>query len=130
MRFPYFQLSDNSFAPIVTLKILGQEGWIDLEAYIDSGASFSIFNVNRAEILGLNYNQGKQMFLTVGDGGLLEVYLHKLKVNLANRQFMAYIGFSKQLGVEFNLLGRKSFFECFRICFNDLHRFVELTFLQ
>lgn len=127
MRFPYFQLSPNDFAPIITLKISGKESWMDVEAYIDSGASFSIFSIERAEILGINYKKGKPIHLTVGDGGLIEVYIHKLKVELANKRFIAEIGFSKQLGVRFNLLGRKSFFDHFRICFDDLHRYVELT---
>jgi len=127
MRFPYYQVAINYFAPIILLKIYGKGGWISFEAYIDSGASFSIFSVDRAEILGLDYTKGKRVFLTVGDGSLIEVYLHRLKVELANKVFFAQIGFSKQLGVGFNLLGRRSFFDRFRICFDDLHRFVELT---
>lgn len=130
MRFPYFQLGPNDFAPIITLKILGKEGWIDFEAYIDSGASFSIFHIDRAEILGIDYKKGRPIYLTVGDGGLLEIYLHKLKVELANKRFTAEIGFSKQLGVGFNLLGRRSFFDYFRICFDDFHRWIDLTALK
>lgn len=130
MRFPYFQISPTDFAPIIPLKILGNEGWIEFEAYIDSGASVSIFNIDRAEILGVDYKRGKQLHLTVGDGGLLEVYIHKLNIQLAGEEFMADIGFSRQLGVAFNLLGRKSFFDRFRICFDDLHRFIELTSLK
>lgn len=126
MRFPYFQLGPNNFAPIITLKILGEDGWLGLEAYIDSGASFSIFKADRAAILGIDYSKGKPIFLTVGDGGLLEVFIHKLEVELAGKQFAANIGFSKQLGVGFNLLGRKSFFDRFCICFNDKDRCVEL----
>lgn len=126
MRFPYFQLGLEDFAPIITFKILGKEGWIDMEAYVDSGASFSIFSTDRAEILGIDWKKGDRIHLTVGDGGLLEVYIHKLKVELANAHFIADIGFSKQLGVGFNLLGRKSFFQRFQICFDDKHRFVEL----
>lgn len=126
MRFPYLQLGPNDFAPIITLKILGKEGWIDMEAYIDSGASFSILSTERAEILGIDYEKGDRLHLTVGDGGLLEVYIHKLKVEMANYHFIAEIGFSKQLGVGFNLLGRRSFFDRFQICFDDKHRFVEL----
>lgn len=126
MRFPYFQLSPKYFAPIVPIKILGKEGWIDFEAYIDSGASFSIFNSNRAEILGIDYKRGQEFFLKVGDGGHLKVYIHRLKVEIASKSFVAQVGFSNQLGVGFNLLGRKSFFEHFRICFNDNGHFVEL----
>ena len=127
MRFPYFQLGPNDFAPIIPLKLRGKEGWLDLEAYIDSGASVSIFNIDRAEILGIDYKKGKKTKLTVGDGGLIEVFVHNLNVNVANSRFIAEIGFSKQLGVAFNLLGRRSFFEHFRICFDDKNRFVELS---
>ncbi len=130
MRFPYYQVAPNYFAPIIPLKIYGKNGWMGFEAYIDSGASFSIFGAERADILGLDYTKGERVFLTVGDGGLLEVYLHRLKVELANKAFFAKIGFSKQLGEGFNLLGRKDFFDCFKICFDDLHKFVELTPLE
>lgn len=127
MRFPYYQLDPGNYAPVVPLKIFGKEGWLGLEAYVDSGASFSIFNADRADILGLDYRKGRRIFLTVGDGGLLEVFIHKLRVDLGGKRFMAQIGFSKQLGVGFNLLGRKSFFERFHICFNDKGRFLEIS---
>lgn len=130
MRFPYYQIKEGYFAPIIPLKIYGRDGWLGFEAYIDSGASYSIFGAQRAEILGLDYLRGERVFLTVGDVGLIEVYLHSLKIELADRIFVAKIGFSKQLGVGFNLLGRKSFFDYFRICFDDLHRFVEFTPLK
>jgi len=126
MRFPYYQLGPNDFAPIIPLKILGQEGWVSMEAYIDSGASFSIFHTDRAEIFGIPYQKGRQIHLTVGDGGLLKVYIVKLAVELADSRFRAEIGFSEQLGVGFNLLGRRGFFDYFQICFNDKQRFVEL----
>ena len=130
MRFPYFQLGPGDFAPIITLKIRGKEGWLGVEAYIDSGASFTIFNVDRADILGIDYTKGKRIHLTVGDGGLLEVYILKVEVELANIRFLADIGFSKQLGVGFNLLGMKSFFDRFQICFDDKHRMVDLDLLR
>lgn len=129
MRFPYFRVAPGYFAPIVPLKIYGRSGWVSFEAYIDSGASFSIFGADRAEILGIDYTKGKRFFLTVGDGDRLEVYLYRLRVELANKIFPAQIGFSEQLGVGFNLLGRRSFFDHFRICFDDLHKHVDLAIL-
>lgn len=127
MRFSYFQLSATDFAPIIFLKILGKyDDWLEVDAYIDSGASFSIFSAKHAAILGIDSTKGKLQHVTVGDGGLLAVYLHTLKVHIAGEHISAVIGFSKQLGVGFNLLGRKSFFEYFKICFNDKQRFVEL----
>ncbi|MBI3443572.1 hypothetical protein HY008_02790 [Candidatus Woesebacteria bacterium] len=127
MRFPYYQITVKDFAPIIPIKIQGPKGWLEFEAYIDSGASVSIFHADRAEILGIDIQDGDSLYLTVGDGGLLEVYLHKVTVELASEQFSSTIGFSDHLGVGFNLLGRKSIFEHFRICFDDLNRFIELT---
>jgi len=34
-------------------------------------------------------------------------------------EFEAVIGFSEGLGIGFNIMGRKDFFEKFRVCFND-----------
>lgn len=125
MRFPYFELGPGDFAPIVPLSILGRDGWLGLEAYVDSGASVSIFQADRAELLGVPYQRGRKLRLTVGDGGVIEVYVHALRVELGGERFLADIGFSRQLGVGFNLLGRRSFFERFRICFDDTRRVVE-----
>lgn len=130
MRFPYFRVAPHYFAPIVPLRIYGRNGWVGFEAYVDSGASFSIFGADRAEILGIDYTKGERILLTVGDGDRLEVYLCRLRVELANKVFSARIGFSEQLGIGFNLLGRKSFFDHFRVCFDDLHKYVDLTVLD
>lgn len=127
MRFPYFQLAPKNFAPIVPVKLQGKEGMIEFEAYIDSGASYSIFHTDRAELLGIDYTKGKTAYLVVGDGGLLEIYLHNIPVIFAGKEFIATIGFSKNLGSGFNLLGRKSFFDRFRICFDDFHKIVDIA---
>ena len=127
MRFPYLRLSPQDFAPIIPVKLEGVNGWLEFEAYIDSGASFSIFHADRAELLGIDYKKGTTVYPVVGDGGLLEVYLHNVSVILADEKFSAVIGFSKHLGSGFNLLGRKSFFDLFRICFDDINHIVDLN---
>lgn len=127
MRFPYLRVGARDFAPIIALALRGKEGWVEMEAYVDSGASVSIFHADRAEILGFSYRDGRSLHLTVGDGGLLEVFLHRVPVRLAGEQFLAEIGFSAQLGVGFNLLGRRTFFERFHVCFNDHRRFLDFS---
>ena len=98
-----------------------------MEAYVDSGASFSIFGSDRADLLGVDYKRGARVDLVVGDGDSLTVLLHKVSVEFAGTQFVAEIGFSEQLGIGFNLLGRRSFFDRFRICFDDRHRRLDIT---
>lgn len=98
-----------------------------MEGYVDSGASVSIFHADRAEILGILYRDGRLLHLTVGDGGLLEVFLCRVPVRLGADYFTAEIGFSSHLGVGFNLIGRRTFFERFRVCFDDRRRFLDFS---
>ncbi|MCK4390929.1 MAG: hypothetical protein KAV83_11920 [Desulfobacterales bacterium] len=57
--------------------------------------------------------------VVVGDGSYIPVYLFKIAVSIGEIEFMAEIGFSERLGVGFNLLGRRDFFDIFRVCFSD-----------
>lgn len=127
MRFSYREFSRGQFVPIVNLEVWSDGRWIGLEAYVDSGATYSIFHTDVAEILSLDYRQGRKIMVRVGDGKQIPVYLHKLPVQFAGHKFTAVIGFSQSLGVGFNLLGRIDFFDRFRICFNDKERFLDAT---
>ncbi len=130
MKHPYREISRGFFAPIVEVEIWTKERWVVFDAYIDSGATYSIFHIDVAAILGLKYHTGRRMMIRVGDGKLIEIYVHKLPVQFAGHKFNAVIGFSEKLGIGFNLLGRVDFFNKFRICFNDKEKIVETTLLD
>jgi len=129
MRFSYREISKGFFAPIVNLQIWTGGRWVECDAYIDSGATYSIFHIDMAAILGLNFRNGRKIMIRVGDGKLIPVYLHKLPVQFAGHKLTATLGFSEYLGVGFNLLGRVDFFSRFRICFNDQEKIVDTTYL-
>jgi hypothetical protein len=57
--------------------------------------------------------------VVVGDGSYIPVYLFRIPVSIGEIEFTAEIGFSERLGVGFNLLGRRDFFDIFRVCFSD-----------
>ena len=61
----------------------------------------------------------------MGDGSLITVYLHELEVKIGEKSFKATVGFSKQLGIGFNIIGRKDIFERFKVCFNEKEKVVE-----
>jgi len=48
-----------------------------------------------------------------------------LEVKIGEITFKATIGFSKQLGIRFNIIGRKDFFERFKVCFDEREKVVE-----
>ncbi len=70
--------------------------------------------------------KGRKEFITVGDGSLITVYFHKILVKFLETKFEAEIGFSRQLGIGFNIIGRKDIFERFVICFDEKNKIVEI----
>src|SRR3989338_6705270 len=98
MKFGY-RFAEGQFLPIISLKLKGKEEWVESAAYVDSGASYSIFHSEIAEILGLVLEEGELREMSVGDGNILKVYLHEVLISLENKEFKAYIGFSKGIGV-------------------------------
>ena len=127
MNFPYKRLSQSRYAPIVPLSLRGKARWILFDAFVDSGADYSVFHEKVAIMLGLKLLSGEKKIVTVGDGDDMTVYLHPVKVLFADFVFEAKIAFSSGLGSGFNLLGRETFFEKFQVCFNDRNRVVRVT---
>jgi hypothetical protein len=122
-----YKIYKNLLCPIVKFSLRAKGKWIDVESYVDSGASVSLFSTMEAQRLSLDYRQGKRIYSMVDDGNLIPVYLHKLTANLGEVIFAAEIGFSPSLGVGFNLMGRRSFFTAFDILFSDSSR--KITFI-
>jgi len=124
MNFPYIFL-EGRYLPIVPLERKGEE-WIELHAFIDSGASYSIFHADIAEILGIEFTKGEKNFMTVGDGTQIPVYIHNINVRFNKKEFAAKIGFSNKLGIGFDILGREGFFDRFVVCFDDRRRILKI----
>ena len=106
MRYSYIKLR-GKYLPIIPLKIKGEEGWIIYDAFVDSGAGYSIFQSDVAEDINLKLEEGKKEYVTIGDGSLIIVYTHQLEIQIADEEFEAMVGFSRRLGIGFNIIGRK-----------------------
>ncbi len=59
------------------------------------------------------------MYVQVGDGSFIPVYLHDLEVQVGKHRMVVPVGFSDRLGVRFNLLGREGIFRYFKVCFDE-----------
>ncbi|MFQ6119186.1 MAG: hypothetical protein ACE5KE_04765 [Methanosarcinales archaeon] len=121
MEFPYIEMK-GKLLPIVPVEIKD----VELYGFLDSGASYSIFHLDVADILELEVEEGDRIFVTLGDGSFISVYIHKLDVKFANKEFETQIGFSRYLGIGFNIIGRKGFFDNFKICFDERNKMVEV----
>jgi len=119
MKFPYVEIGRKLFAPMVPVELWTGNRWLWVEAYVDSGASTSIFHAELATLIQPALGRGRHITMALGDGQIVPVTIHPVKVRFAGRVFRAPIGFSKKLWVRFNLLGRAGFFDRFRIAFHE-----------
>ena len=118
-----YKVYKGQLVPIITLGIRYKELWYPLEAYVDSGATYSIFSHNFADRIGLDFKMGRLIYAQVGDGGSIPAFINVLDIQLGEERFKGKIGFSEKLGIGFNLLGRASVFDRFKVCFDE-HRYL------
>jgi predicted aspartyl protease len=104
------------------VNILSHKIWV----FVDSGATFTILNIDAANRIGIDWQSGRTQMIVVGDGSFIPAYFHNLSMQIGDYQITAPVGFSERLGVGFNLLRRTGVFDQFEVCFNDRAR--KLTF--
>jgi len=119
VEFPYLKDAAGHYAPIVYLQIWTGNRWLYLQAYVDSGASWTIFHADVAQLLGITLSNLKRRYMSLGNGSRIPIFLSRVRVRFAGTEFTAPAGFSDALKVGFNLLGRAGFFDRFMMCFND-----------
>jgi len=130
VEFPYMKDAHGHYAPIIYLRVWTGNRWLYLQTYVDSGASWSIFHLDVAQLIGVKLNKAKRRYVSLGNGNVIPVYLQLIKVRFAGQEFSALAGFTDALRVGFNLLGRSGFFNRFQMCFNDRTRTLTATRLS
>ena len=129
-EFPYLKDSNGHFAPIVYLQVWTGNRWLYLQAYVDSGASWTIFHTDVAQLLGIKLSKAHRRYMALGNGSVLPIYLRRIRVRFAGAEFLVPAGFSDALRVGFNLMGRAGFFDRFLMCFNDRARVLTVSRIE
>lgn len=122
-----YSLHHGNEVPYIPIEINNGNKWYSVWAFVDSGATYSVFEATDAKRLGIDLFKGKKRMVKVGDGSFIPIYLHKILMRIGREEFIAEISFSEQLGVGFNLLGRKDIFEFFQVCFSDKKKVVSFS---
>lgn len=104
--------------PLIPVSLKGKQGWVEIWAYLDSGAFYSLFDDKVADLLGIELTRGRRALAVVGDGSFIPLYLHCTVLKLGKDEFEMMIGFSAKLGVGFNLLGM-DLFDRYRVTFDN-----------
>jgi len=123
ISFPYKSYK-KEFFPIIRIELKGPVRIAETEAYIDTGASTSIFRSSVARLIGIDFVSGKINYILVGNGSFIPVYMHRLPVRIGTVWLNATIGFSEHLGAPFNLLGQKDIFDRFVVSFDKRNKVV------
>ena len=126
VEFPYTIYKEHKL-PMVPLRIKSKDKWHEVWMFVDSGATYSILSAKESGRLDIDHKTGEKIFVKVGDGAYISVYLFKLPVKIDDVEFKANIGFSEELGIGFNIMGRKDFFEKFTICFSDKEKMIQFV---
>lgn len=129
IEFPY-AMHRGTPLPLVPLHLRHGNEWIKRWAYVDSGATYSLFHYQVAVAVGANLSNAPHRRIIIGDGSYIEAQFLKLPVRIGEVELRLEIGFSEKLGFEFNLprqtavglVGRKDVFEKFQVCFSDAER--------
>jgi len=106
------------YVPLIPIGLKSKDEWVEVWAYVDSGAFYTIFDDKVAELLGIELYKGRKMLAVVGDGSFIPFYLHKLQIRLGEDEFAMEVGFSSKLGVGFNLLGM-NLFDRYKVTFDN-----------
>jgi len=69
---------------LVEAQIINKNRTVRTLAYLDTGATYSVFHADFAEELGLDIFSGERKEITVGDGGMIPLYLFKLNLIIEN----------------------------------------------
>ena len=122
VEFPYTTQAGRS-DPIIPVFIRcgakGSWAW----AYVDSGATLSVFREEEATALGIDLASGQPTEIRVGDGHAVAGRVHEIEIVIGEEVIRARVAFAR-LGVRFNLLGRQDVFGEFRITFDERQRVI------
>jgi predicted aspartyl protease len=126
--FGYKQIASR-FVPIIPVILYGPRTSIAVEAYVDSGASFSVFSYEIAMELKLNLRDAREQYFVVGDGGSIPSKVTRIPIQIGTEKFLSNVAFSERLNIGFNLLGRQGVFEYFdEVVFNEKRKQVSFRY--
>ncbi|HYL98412.1 MAG TPA: aspartyl protease family protein [Blastocatellia bacterium] len=88
---------------------------VQVDAKLDTGASFCIFERAYAEMLGLDVESGTKMLVSTANS-TFECFGHWLRMTAIAFQFDAIVYFAADKNIRRSVLGRRGFIDQLRLC--------------
>jgi len=130
VKFPYTTFSSTTpfgrtiIDKVPMLKIEFKEFY--LNCIIDTGACVSMMPAELGLVIGLNIKSGEPFLATGLDNIAVSSYIHKVEFYIGKILCKIEVAFSEKFKFPFGLLGRKDFFDMFKIHFYQSENFFEL----
>lgn len=99
----------------VPVELSSGSNVVQVDARLDTGASFCIFERTYAEMLGLRVEGGSKAFVSTANG-TFQVFGHWMTLTALGLQFDVMIYFAADEGIRRNVLGRRGFIDQLRLC--------------
>ena len=130
MKFPYLTLPSTTpfgrttIDKVPILKIEFKDFY--LNCIIDTGACISMMPAEFGLEIGLNIKRGEPFLATGVDNISIPSYIHKVEFYVEKILCKIEVAFSEKFNFPYGLLGRKDFFDMFKIHFYQIENFFEL----
>ena len=126
MVFDYRELAPGISRPIIPVRLQYKKIFVILEAIIDSGADWCIFDAGLLGILKLPLGPQTKFF---GAGKEpLRGFKSKVNLTIIGKDFKADVLFSPDLGRHsYGILGQKGFFDNFKVCFDKSRNQIDIN---
>ena len=126
MVFDYRELAPGISRPIIPVRLHCNKIFVILEAIIDSGADWCIFDVGLLDILKLPIGTQTKFFGVSKEP--LRGFRSKVNLTIENVSFKTEVLFSPDLGRHsYGILGQQGFFDNFKVCFDKSRNQVEIN---
>ncbi len=128
MKFDYKRYG-QILRPVISIKLLGNNGPIGYEVLVDSGADMCIFHAEIGEALGINIKKGKPREV-FGVGGKSSIYyLHTIIIEVGGWEYEIEGGFMPDVSgrvMPYGIVGQRGFLSNFVIKFDLIKEEIEL----
>ena len=115
----------NVLKPVIPIRLIKKDEYIDFLTLIDSGADACIFPAELGEAIGLCVkNNRDQKFSGIGEGSIV-AYFHNVIIEVGGWRYNCYAGFSYDKGV-IPILGENGLLSLFTINFNLQKESIEI----
>jgi Aspartyl protease len=130
MKFDYKNYGANTegvptIKPIIPITLKGSES-IRYEVLVDSGADICIFDLELAELIGIDVRKGEKVLFAGVTGSPRIAYMHDVEIEVGGHVFKAHVSFATLPPYSYGIVGQRGFFDHFKVIFDYQKKQVEL----